>query len=145
MSKPHSQKPIPSTMFENFRLKARHILIFDLLCRNFDWDADGSLYCNSLEIKKAMKDFRGVQLETPTSCLNVLERYEYLEFECNPQSHRDQEERRNCLTKYRIRISDVAWSNKTKPAHPNYNKNRNRGAERKFKQASSLVNFTSLD
>jgi hypothetical protein len=135
MSKPHANKPFPLSMYENAKIKPRHIFVFDLLCRHFDAEDDNWIFTNSLDIIRLFHKINGFKIETVTPILNMLKQYGYIELIHNI-GYRSVDERRMGKTDYEIKISDSAWEPKERVRAASLEAvqaYRNRGAERKAK------------
>ena len=79
MFRPHANKPFPLSMYENFKLKSRHLLLFDLFCRHIDCEEDGWIFTNSRELSRLFREVNGFKIEAVTPMLNVLQEYNYIE------------------------------------------------------------------
>jgi len=141
MSKPHANKPFPVSMYENYKFKPRHFLMFDLFCRHIDCEEDGWIFTNSREIIRLFREVNGFKIEAVTPVLSVLHEYDYIELIHN-QGYRSAQERKLGKTDYEIRISDNAFTDRDVVRHPIStelrNFYRNRGAERKRLKLQAL-------
>lgn len=117
MSKPHAYKPFPLSLFENFRLKPRHVFVFDVLCRHLDADAEGWIKTNSKEIIRLVKTHNGLTIEAVTPIMNTLVEFGYVDLISNG-NHRSVEERTWAKTDYQIRINVNAWDPKERICAP---------------------------
>jgi len=134
MSKPHANKPFPLSMFDNYKFKPRHFLLFDLFCRHLDCEEDGWIFTNSKELSHLFREVNGFKIEAVTPMLTVLQEYDYIELIHN-QGYRSAQERKQGKTDYEIRVSDRAFDEREPVRNPISNETRtlyrNRSAERK--------------
>ena len=111
--KPHSKKPFPKSLFDNFKIRPRHIFIFDVLCRHLDADAEGWIKTDSKEIIKLVREHNGLKVEAITAVLCTLKDNGYITMIWN-QGERSASERTWTKTDYQIRITPDAWEDKEK-------------------------------
>ena len=114
--KPHSKKPFPKSFYDNWKIRPRHIFIFDVLCRHLDQDAEGWIKTDSKEIIKLVKVHNGLKVEAITAVLSTLRENGYIHMIWN-QGERSALERIWTKTDYLIQIDRDAWTDK-EPVKP---------------------------
>lgn len=115
--RPHSQKPFPESFYENFKIKPRHVFVFDVLCRHLDQEEDGWIWTDSKRIVELVKIHNGLRIEVVTTLLLMLKEYGYIDLVYN-DGFRSVSERVGTKTLYQIRILESAWAPKPRVIAP---------------------------
>jgi hypothetical protein len=104
--KPHANKPFPLAIFENSRIKPRHVFTFWALCNDIDSDSEGWISIDRKGFSQFIKKHVPVSTSNPIIMLELMHDLGFIElerFKTDPQN-------RNTTTKMLIRVNPGAWA-----------------------------------
>jgi hypothetical protein len=105
MTNPHAKKPFPLAIFENSRLKPRHVFTFWTLCNHVETDSEGWISLNRQEFNHLIKENVPIATSNSVLILELLASSGFIEL----QRYKQDPYNRNTTTKILVRVLPTVW------------------------------------